>query len=86
MGDKPGPNPYMSSTEEWKLADILVDVAMKLDMVELENRCIPLQDHLYLTKDSWSYQLWPHMDGSEDLWKCSRNCHIKKEIQLQMLG
>jgi len=26
-GDKPGPNPYLSSTEEKELADFLVDVA-----------------------------------------------------------
>jgi len=59
-GDKPGPKPYLSSTEEKELADFLVDVVKG----EQENKYVPLQDHVHMTREGWNHQLWPHMDGS----------------------
>jgi len=57
-GDKPGPKPYLSSTEG---ADFLVDVA-KVGYGRTRKQVRTIAESC--AHDKGRLELWPHMDGS----------------------
>ena len=63
-GDKPGPKPYLSSTEEEELADFLVDITKvgygrtRKQVHTITGSCARDKGRLQ------NHQQWPQMDGS----------------------